>query len=184
MFVMADRDFDRNRDRFNERNRNIEDYGRAGRGDYNRVNYIPDNDENRDRRNRDYENTQFGTSGTFGYRGSSYSSDFGYNDDRRDTGLEPGSSGRGSERVSYRGRGPKDYRRSEDRIREDVCERLTDNDKVDASNIEVKVQGDEVVLEGTVHSKEEKRRAEDLAETVSGVHDVQNRLRIDLSDNT
>jgi|SRR4051812_45929308 hypothetical protein len=37
--------------------------------DYNRINYIPDNDENQSDNDRDYEDTQFGTSGTFGYRG-------------------------------------------------------------------------------------------------------------------
>src|SRR5690242_16075222 len=37
--------------------------------DYNRINYIPDNDENHIEKDRDYEDTQFGTSGTFGYKG-------------------------------------------------------------------------------------------------------------------
>jgi osmotically-inducible protein OsmY len=67
-----------------------------------------------------------------------------------------------------RGKGPKDYRRSADRIREDVCDRLSDDDYLDASNIEVKVEGDEVILSGTASSREEKRRAEDLGKRFRG----------------
>ena len=49
---------------------------------------------------------------------------------------------------------------------------------VDASDIEVAVSGREVTLSGTVRSREEKRRAEDIAEAVSGVTHVQNNLRV------
>lgn len=77
-----------------------------------------------------------------------------------------------------RGKGPKDYQRSEERIREDVSDRLSDDDEIDASDIEVKVSGSEVILSGTVESREIKRRAEDIAESVSGVTNVQNQLRI------
>jgi osmotically-inducible protein OsmY len=76
----------------------------------------------------------------------------------------------------YRGKGPKGYARSVDRIREDVCERLADDDKLDASNIAVRMEGNEVVLEGTVETKRDKRRAEDLIESIPGVTNVQNHL--------
>jgi hypothetical protein len=56
-------------------------------------------------------------------------------------------------RGQFRGRGPKGYRRSDDRIREDVCERLTRDDRVDASNIEVTVKDGAVTLSGTTHSR-------------------------------
>jgi hypothetical protein len=79
---------------------------------------------------------------------------------------------------SHRGRGPKGYRRSDQRIHEDVCERLTEDRFIDASNIEVVVKDGEVILSGTVSSRGLKRRAEDLAETASGVAHVQNNLRI------
>jgi osmotically-inducible protein OsmY len=78
----------------------------------------------------------------------------------------------------HRGKGPSDYRRSEDRIREDICDRLTDDDRVDASNIRVQIENDAVVLSGTVNSRDEKRRAEDLVESISGVRHVENRLRV------
>lgn len=78
----------------------------------------------------------------------------------------------------FRGRGPKGYKRSDERIREDVCERLTQDDRVDASNIEVTVKNCEVTLSGSVGSREEKRRAEDIIDDISGVTDVSNRLRV------
>lgn len=81
-------------------------------------------------------------------------------------------------RGEHRGRGPRNYQRSDDRIREDVSERLTDDPMIDASEIEVSVQNREVTLSGTVRDRNERRRAEDLAESVSGVSHVQNNLRV------
>jgi osmotically-inducible protein OsmY len=81
-------------------------------------------------------------------------------------------------REDMRGRGPKNYTRSDDRIREDVNDRLSDDPFVDASEIEVQVSGCEVTLSGTVDSREAKRRAEDIAERISGVRHVQNNLRV------
>jgi osmotically-inducible protein OsmY len=78
----------------------------------------------------------------------------------------------------HRGRGPKNYTRSDDRIREDVSDRLSDAADVNASDIEVAVKGAEVTLSGTVDSRRAKRRAEDLADDVSGVKHVQNNLRV------
>jgi osmotically-inducible protein OsmY len=78
----------------------------------------------------------------------------------------------------HRGRGPKGYQRSDQRIHEEVCECLTDDHFIDASNIEIDVQGGIVTLTGTVNSRHEKRRAEDLIETLSGVKDVNNSLRV------
>ncbi len=78
----------------------------------------------------------------------------------------------------HRGRGPKGYTRSDDRIREDVNDRLSDDYYLDASDIEVMVASAEVTLTGTVNTRNDKRRAEDLAESVSGVRNVENRLRI------
>ena len=83
------------------------------------------------------------------------------------------------DRGEYRrGRGPKNYRRSDERIKEDVNDRLSDDYYLDASDVEVTVENMEVTLTGTVGSRNEKRRAEDLAESVSGVTNVENRLRV------
>lgn len=85
--------------------------------------------------------------------------------------------GRGGEAGPHRGRGPKGYRRSDARILEDVSERLTDDPRLDASEIEVEVQDGEVTLKGRVADREARRRAEDLAMAVSGVRHVMNHLR-------
>lgn len=95
----------------------------------------------------------------------------------RDLGDEfRGGDYRGGE---HRGRGPKGYARSDDRIRDDVSDRLTDDPYVDASDIEVLVSGGEVTLSGTVPIRDWKRRAEDIAESVGGVRHVQNNLRVE-----
>ncbi|TCT08101.1 BON domain-containing protein [Aquabacter spiritensis] len=78
----------------------------------------------------------------------------------------------------HRGRGPKNYARSDDRVREDVNDRLTDDGLVDASEIEVSVAKGEVTLTGVVADRRQRRRAEDVAEQVSGVQHVQNNVRV------
>lgn len=83
-----------------------------------------------------------------------------------------------STEMTRRGRGPKGYVRSDERIREDVCDQLSDDPLVDASEIEVAVAGSEVTLTGSVETRRERRRAEDCAERVSGVTHVQNNLRV------
>lgn len=82
----------------------------------------------------------------------------------------------------YTGRGPSGYRRSAERITEDANEALTWDPEVDASQIQVKVEGDEVILEGTVDSRRAKRAAEEAVERVRGVRDVHNRLRVQAQD--
>jgi len=78
----------------------------------------------------------------------------------------------------FAGRGPKGYRRSDDRIREDICERLTEHPDIDASEMEIRVVNAEVILLGNVEDRNQKRMAEDVAESVSGVQDVRNDLKI------
>ena len=77
----------------------------------------------------------------------------------------------------YTGRGPRGYQRSDDRIREDVCDRLTRHGRLDATDIQVAVRSGEVTLEGIVDSREAKRLAEDVAESVDGVREVTNHLK-------
>ncbi|MGZ3345736.1 MAG: BON domain-containing protein [Caulobacteraceae bacterium] len=81
-------------------------------------------------------------------------------------------------KAEHRGRGPKGYKRTDGRIEVDVNDRLTDDPYLDASDVGVTVKDSEVTLSGTVLRREDKRRAEDLAEQVSGVTHVQNNLRV------
>ena len=79
----------------------------------------------------------------------------------------------------YRGKGPKGYTRSDDRIKDDVSDRFEDHYYLDASDIDLEVNNGNVVLSGSVNSRYAKRLAEDIAEQCSGVKNVENRLRVD-----
>jgi BON domain-containing protein len=76
------------------------------------------------------------------------------------------------------GKGPRGYRRADERIHEEVCERLRAHGWIDASEVEVQVREGEVTLTGTVADRRQKRLAADLAEGVRGIIDVHNRLRL------
>jgi hypothetical protein len=78
----------------------------------------------------------------------------------------------------YAGKGPRGWKRTDDRLLEDVCDRLAADGWVDATEVAVGVLDGEVTLEGTVPTRDMKRRAEDCAAATPGVQDVQNRLRI------
>jgi hypothetical protein len=87
------------------------------------------------------------------------------------------SSFQGPQMGQNTGRGPRGFTRSDDRIKEEVCERLTDHPDLDATDIEIKVHNGEVTLSGTVNERWNRRVAEDLAESVSGVKQIQNQIR-------
>jgi osmotically-inducible protein OsmY len=80
--------------------------------------------------------------------------------------------------MNHRGKGPKNYNRSDDRIKEDINDRLSDDPFIDATEIDVAVTNGEVTLTGSVDHRSTKRRAEDLAESISGVKQVENRIRV------
>jgi hypothetical protein len=82
----------------------------------------------------------------------------------------------------YTGRGPRGYQRGDDRIREDICDRLTDDSRIDAADVEVQVKGGEVTLAGSVRTKEEKRFTEDVVERITGVREVNNTLKVRPAD--
>jgi osmotically-inducible protein OsmY len=140
-----------------------------------------DDEWDRDRviRDRDWPNreadwsTRYPSAARWPHRSPTWSAD----DGRMEFGNPASRSAvnRGDERRW--GRGPKGYQRSDTRIHEEVCDRLTYSD-VDAENVEVTVANGEVTLAGTVRDRWDKRRAEDLAEEVAGVREVHNSIRI------
>jgi osmotically-inducible protein OsmY len=83
----------------------------------------------------------------------------------------------------HRGKGPKGYQRSDDRIKELICERLRDDPEIDPSEVTITVQGGKVTLEGTVDSRQAKNSIEDIAEQF-GVQEVQNNLRVQRATST
>jgi hypothetical protein len=161
-------EMEENRDRRERRALRSAGYGEEGPGGI--VRLPPDRDGGGGFR-RDWE--QGGRGGPAATSGPSPLSSRGA-DDRQP--RRPG--GGAAPAPDHRGRGPRGYRRSDERILEDVSDRLTEDPRVDASEIQVQVQGGEVTLTGTVDSREARRRAEDVAEGASGVTYVMNNLRV------
>lgn len=172
-------------------------YGRDGRyreNGFRRDPYARDRDDQRDFRLRDSDRVlrspdqEFETSGNYrepyesgDMYGSNRSPSFsrGRFDDRYAPSYPSNyQTGSWENRYGHSGRGPKGYVRTDERIREDVCDRLSWDDEVDATDVTVRVQNGEVTLEGSVETRHMKRLAEDLAEGVSGVTDVHNTLRV------
>lgn len=89
-----------------------------------------------------------------------------------------GGGDRNASGRTFTGRGPKGYKRADDRIQEDINEQLTRHAEIDATDIEVSVQDGEVTLRGQVDQRYMKRVAEDIADDVSGVKNVHNEIRV------
>lgn len=124
----------------------------------------------------------YGGMGGTGYGGSGYGPTFGQID--RWGGIDYATEdelatipGRNQAR-NYRGRGPRNYRRSDARIEEDINEQLTLHPLLDATDIEVSVKDGEVTLSGMVEGRRAKRMAEEVADSVSGVRGVHNQIRL------
>jgi osmotically-inducible protein OsmY len=130
----------------------------------------------------EYRGGDFGGGDDYGYRNnvrrSSRGNEAFEQAPSREASRFGGREADSRDEANHRGRGPKGYRRSDERIKEDVCDRLAGDRYVDASDIEVAVQGGEVTLSGSVDDRQARRRAEDLAQQVSGVSYVQISLRV------
>lgn len=116
-----------------------------------------------------------------------------YNDRERTTRREfllgetnnrrvPGDAWHQDENGLYRGKGPRSYQRRDERIMEDINDRLCDNPYIDASEIDVEVSNGEVIFKGSVNDRQSKRLAEDIGDSVPGVKNVENRLRVKKAD--
>ena len=133
-----------------------EDYGSSGTSQYGRSNFGS-------------SRADAGWQGSGGQRG--WSEPYG-------EGQQYGgrSSQSGWSQGLHRGKGPKGYQRSDERIKELVCESLSDHPEIDASEITVSIQGGKLTLEGSVDSRQTKNAVEDIAEQYC--QDVQNNLRV------
>lgn len=81
-----------------------------------------------------------------------------------------------------RRRGPKGYKRSDDRICEDICEHLMNIGWIDSSDVEVRVHEGRVILGGTVPERSQKYEIEDIAAQTLGVEDVENNISVPRRD--
>jgi hypothetical protein len=93
-------------------------------------------------------------------------------------GYETYPGGRDFGGRDYRGVGPRNYTRSDERIREDLNERLTEAYDLDASGLTVEVADGVATLGGNVPQRWMKHRAEDLADACIGVRDVRNHILV------
>lgn len=75
-------------------------------------------------------------------------------------------------------RGPKGYQRSDERLKEDISERLMEACDIDSSEVTVDVKGAKVILEGIVPSRHMKHAIEDMVDACPGVQDIDNRIRV------
>jgi len=80
--------------------------------------------------------------------------------------------------VDFRGKGPKGFVFSDEKIRENVCEVLARDSRVDATEVEVEVKDGLVFLRGSVDTRRNKRLAEMMIEDLHGVKDVINQLKL------
>lgn len=84
---------------------------------------------------------------------------------------------RTSGRVGAR-QGPKNYRRSDESILDEIYMRLLTHRGVDSSDVSIEVHHGGATLEGTVPERRMKHTIEDIVAAVRGVMDVDNRVRV------
>ena len=168
-----------------EYERDYGDYGEYGRG-YGQSGY----GQERFREGRSFAQQRgFGRASQTGYgqggfrESSSGRGGFGESRYGRQSGIGQSAYGRSgreyesSSRGSHRGKGPKGYQRSGERLKEIICENLKDDPDIDASDVSIDVNGETVTLEGTVDSRQTKYAVEECAEQC-GASNINNNLRI------
>ncbi len=79
-------------------------------------------------------------------------------------------------RADHSGKGPRNFTRNDELLKEKVCELFLMNPDLNPGDIDVSVKDGVVTLEGRVHRREDRHLAEDLAHDISGVKDVINNL--------
>jgi len=90
----------------------------------------------------------------------------------------PAAAGAATAGAIYRGVGPKKYQRSDENVRDLVCERLLLDPYLDASRVEVKVTKGAIVLSGTVRSERMREAAVAAAASVAAGA-VESRLQLE-----
>jgi hypothetical protein len=106
-----------------------------------------------------------------------------YGERGRDTnGSRDGGSGGHGRPGAPRNRpfppGPKGYQRSDERLKEDISERLMEAVHIDSREVTVEVRDAKVVLEGVVPDRRMRHAIEDLVDACPGVQDIDNRVGV------
>ena len=169
---------DRYDDKSTERSRDFDlcSQGRRDRNENRNENSNGERDRNSSRFANAWDDDYGRASGRKDHDLGSSSQDFSQRSDRQGGGV--------MNAIKSVFRSPKGYERSDERIREDVCETLVRHAEVDPSEIEVKVLQGEVTLSGTVDESRSRRLAEEIVEGLPGVKDVRNEIRVSRSKDT
>jgi hypothetical protein len=133
--------------------------------------------ERGDARGDDFRERAGWGQGDYGY-GAAHFTRTGFGFDSAGTNFAAYGQPGGFRRPSFAGRGPRGFRRSDERLSEEICERLMRHPGIDPSDVAVRVAGAEVTLEGTVHDRGQKLAIEDLVDSVMGVVEIHNELRV------
>jgi hypothetical protein len=183
---------DRNYGRGDTRGRGERDFGRQGSGNYGMGGRGQGHGMSRGY-NRDYgqqggygqQQRGYGMQSGYGQQQRGYDMQGGYYQDDFDIDYEYDDEPMWmyEEEIwiipgPFTGMGPEDYHRSDERIKEDINERLTQHGQIDARKVHVEVQDGEATLTGEVPDRHSKRMCEDVVYTVTGVKDCHNQLRI------
>jgi osmotically-inducible protein OsmY len=88
-------------------------------------------------------------------------------------GTQPNQQSRG-----FQGVGPKGYTRSDERLKEEISERLSDDPQIDASDVSIECSNGKITLSGQVDERWMKHHIENLVDRSSGVKDIDNRLTV------
>jgi osmotically-inducible protein OsmY len=145
-----------------------------------------------------YDSPRYFGSGSYAEGGTHYTGGWDQRGERSSSSTSSGDYGygyQGSSAPGQRGesrhherpgllrrlfkRGPKGYQRSDERLREDISERLMESHDVDSSEVSVLVVSGKVTLDGTVPDRYMKHYIEDLVDACPGVQDIDNRIRVD-----
>ena len=94
------------------------------------------------------------------------------------------SPGESAVRESHRGKGPKGYERSDARVRELICEALTQHSRIDARDVEVSAANGEVSLSGSVVDRWTKFAIEELAERYVQGDRIRNAIKVSRRNDT
>ena len=81
--------------------------------------------------------------------------------------------------MSHSGRGPRNYTRPDASIVDELIDRMTEHEALDATEILLIVEDGVVTLTGEVPERRMKHLAEDIADAVRGVREIENRIRVD-----
>jgi len=145
---------------------------------YNQQAFDYDDNNNYESRNHDYEGGNYDMNqGRRGgeYYGSNQRSYMPYNQDSFSRTQNTSSRG------EFYGKAPKNYERSDERIKEEICDRLMSQGMFDPSDVEIEVKDGVVSLQGNVDSRSTKYQLEEISEGILGVKDIDNKVKVSSS---